>query len=203
MASPTAASSTTIIDTSAIEPTKLPPSRWKPKHPLAPVQMSEDEKLSRRKADLDNQAKSYGLTPWEYPALVRWIVPEQIASVMVPCLKQRGFIVEGSADGRGYSGQTGSQDEAFGRAEVECSAMYSVDPRLMGEPSQDQKSLIYDYWVEFLVPCLKKHGINPTIPSREVFVSTPTPMAEYPHDDEKVVKECPYGAPSQALLGEL
>lgn len=203
--SPTAvAPSTTMVVGPQIEPNPVQPPQWKPRHPLAPVVMTESEKLERRQQELDRQAASYGLQPWAYPDLVRWIVPEQTASVMVPCLKQKGFVAEpSSTDGRGYKSNTGSQDEAWGRADVECQAMYSVDPRLLGEPSPDQKNLVYDYWIEFLVPCLKKHGINPTVPSREVFVSTPTPMAEYPFGNDVIEKECPYGAPSQALLGEL
>ena len=193
---------TTVFSEQDIIPTMPQRPGWTPKRPIAPVVMSEDDMMKRRRESLDGLAKYHSLRPWQYPELVRWILPEQVASVMIPCLKQRGFVVKGNSSGRGYEVEIGAQGEAFGKAEIECTAMFTVDPRLEGEPTLAQKNLTYDYWIEYLVPCLKRHGIHPEVPSREVFLSKPVPMQEYPHDDEVIVKECPYGPPSNALLGE-
>lgn len=192
-------------DSSATDPQIVPSAlsqpTWRPKQPIAPVQMTDAEKQQRRTAGLDTMREGYGLPPMDYPDLVRWIYPEQLASVMVPCLEQKGFAATAGANGRSYKAAPGeAQLSAFSLAEVECSAMYSVDPRLTGEPSDAQKNLIYDYWIESMIPCLGEHGISVQPPSREVFITTPQPLEGYPFGTE-IELACPYSAPSQALLG--
>lgn len=166
--------------------------------------MSEDEKLRQRATTLDEHRISYGVAPFEYPSLRRWIAIDEIASVMVPCLRERGFVVSGVPGGNGVTGAApGSQNEAYGRAYVECEAMYTVDPRLSTvNPSPAQKGIIYDYYAEFVIPCVRSQGMTiPDLPSREVWVANPQVLEGYPFGTD-LQDTCPIIVPPEAFLGE-
>lgn len=177
--------------------------RWHPKHPLPTMQMSEEEKQQRRTRQLDQEREGLHLAPMPYPALVRWIYPEEQASVLVPCMKDKGFVVKAARGGTGIKSNPGAQGPAFGKALLECKAAYSVDPRIEAQNPAAAAGIVYDYWTEFLVPCLSQRGytLSP-LPSREVFVTNPVAPTGYPDGNEEVEKACPMNPPSQALLGE-
>ncbi|HSN44579.1 MAG TPA: hypothetical protein VLR88_11065 [Propionibacteriaceae bacterium] len=135
------------------------------------------------------------------PDLVRWIYPEQIGSTIVPCLNDKGFLVTANASGTGYSGNiSGGQDTAAALAQWQCTAMYSMDPRVTIPATSAQMGVAYDYVVEFLVPCLAKQGYTDVeVPSREVFLANDGYIADFPKGDEAL---CPFNPPVNAVLGE-
>ncbi len=167
--------------------------------------MTSDDMAAKRLEALDEQRRSYGLAQMEYPQLVRWIHTEEIASVMVPCLTEKGFVVTANASGTGYTGPVPSaQNQAFATAVLECEAMYSVDPRLHFDGNDPERiGLVYDYWSEFLIPCVRELGYEMAdLPTKPVWIADPQPLADYPFGDAQVSTTCPYNAPSVALLGE-
>ena len=138
----------------------------------------------------------------EYPQLVRWIFPEGISSVMVPCLTDKGFTVFAYPDGTGFSGPAHDpRNNAYGRAEVECSAMYTVDSRmLLGTPAQ--MSLLYEYGRDFLKPCVAAQGFTIDLPAESVWVTQQAGYEGYPSDNRIVEKACPYNPPGRYPVGE-
>ncbi len=177
---------------------------WKPKTPLPRTTLSESEMESRRLQALDQERESYGLGPMQYPSRIRWVYREEIAATLVPCLAGKGFTVEASSGGTGVKGQVASaQNQPFARALLECKAQYSLDPRLDLEPTEAQKALVYEYWSEYVIPCVRKHGKQiGSLPSRQVWLADPKPMDDYPMDDPVISAECPYNVPSRLWLGE-
>ena len=166
--------------------------------------MSPGDMAARRIESLDSERISYGLGPMEYPALVRWVAREEVASVMVPCLASKGFVVTAAAGGTGVRGPVpSSQNQAFGLATIECRAMYSVEPRLDAPPSEAQKALVYEYWSDSVIPCVRGRGLTMAdLPTRETWLADPQPMEDYPFGNAEVEAACPYNVPSQAWLGE-
>lgn len=190
--------------TPSLVPTPATTTTWRPSQPLPRVWMSEDEKESARIAALDDERRSYGLPEMQYPSLVRWVYREEIASVMVPCLADKGFVVTAQPSGTGVTGGIPSaQNQAFALATLACKAMYSIDPRLDAFPSEAQKELVFDYWSESVIPCERAHGgTMADLPSRATWLANPLPMEDYPFGNPKIETACPYNVPSQLWLGE-
>lgn len=96
------------------------------------------------------------------------------------------------------------QQDAYEIAEYECTAMYFVDPRVVQPITPERLSLIYDYFSEFVVPCLIEQGRAPTepLPSRQVFIDAGGLWNGYPRGDAEMQDACPQNPPSRALLGE-
>ena len=166
--------------------------------------MGDQEMDAARTAALDGERESYGLPEMAYPSLVRWVLREEIASVMVSCLASKGFVVTASSGGAGITGPVPTeQNQAFGLALIECRAMYSIDPRLDAPPTEAQKALIYEYWSESVIPCVREQGLSmPDLPSRPTWLSDPQPMNDYPFGNSAIEMSCPYNIPSQLWLGE-
>ena len=183
---------------------------WKPKQPLPAVTMSaaEREKLTQQR--LQQFAKIWKISDPPQVAVVRWIYPEEVGTVHVACLREAGYKAESTGDGRGLSADFGSlsQQGAFNLARYRCNAMYPIDPRTDSSRLTDaQRSVVYEYIVESLVPCLERIGANPADPpTLAVFLANATSW-EYPDPgsadkQDSWLRECPIDPPSGALLGE-
>ncbi|HSN44580.1 MAG TPA: hypothetical protein VLR88_11070 [Propionibacteriaceae bacterium] len=185
-------------------PTPATSVSWRPSEPLARMTMGAEAMEAARVMALDGERRSYGLPEMAYPSLVRWVYREEIASVMVPCLASKGFVVTANSGGAGIAGPVPSeQNQAFGIALIECRAMYSIDPRLDAPPSEEQKALIYEYWSESVIPCVREQGLSMAdLPSRQTWLADPQPMDDYPFGNAAIEMACPYNIPSQLWLGE-
>lgn len=137
--------------------------------------------------------------PPEYP-VVRWLSPEEVDAVLVPCVAELGF----SHDGVSY--HFGDQKEAFGEAMYECRAKYPILPRYTAPWGDEQLDAQYEWTVRALIPCLGEHGYTIVdAPSRTVFIDTwgsaPFyPFAQLPQDaDPALEQQCPQIAPGAVL----
>ncbi len=134
------------------------------------------------------------------------------------CLGEKGFTAE--HDGRGGfhfpTGIPAHQEEAYQEARYICNAMYPMNPVLAQEWSSEQLGLLYDYWDQYLIPCLAAHDITVNTtnqPSREVFINkfhTPDRARWWPSDyvemlppNEKANIEpaCPPQPPPEVFYG--
>lgn len=186
-----------------VTPTSSAPI-WRPKQPAPKIILSDTEMEQRRIAALDDERESYQLPPMEYPARIRWIYPEEQAAALVPCLTGKGFSVSANSAGTGVKGQVPSaQNQPFARAMIECEAQFSIDPRMMLPPTPQQYVVQYEYWSEFVIPCVRKHGAEiASLPSRPVWLADPQPLEGYPDGNATIQRECPYNIPSRVWLGE-
>jgi len=146
--------------------------------------------------------------PVETP--VRWIYPEEIGTVIVSCLREAGFEVTSSSDGRGFTADAGSESQVtqFNLAWYRCSARYPTDPRT--QPSvwnAEQRAAALEYISEALIPCLQSIGANPApAPSLAVFVADPASW-QYPDPGNAKTMalweaRCPPSPPSRVIIGE-
>jgi len=195
------APTTTSVRADATSP--APPDRWHPTHKIPLVVMSEEEMNRIRIEQIAALAKQLDLGSPEVPALIRWIYPEDIGTTIVPCLRDKGFDVTPNAAGNGYStGVSRAQEKAFGLAEWQCSAMYTIDSRITLPPTTAQYGIDYDYVKEFLLPCLAKLGYaDLELPSKEVYLASGG-WTGYPRGDMTAQARCPRNPPAYAVLGE-
>ncbi len=106
---------------------------------------------------------------------VRFISPDEWAQVQVDCLNGEGFRAEASSDGGlAPSAQIPeAQMEGYAIARYICTVKYPFDPKYLAPISPEQIDLVYDYYVDTLIPCLEREGYpvdDP--PSRALFRDT-------------------------------
>lgn len=179
--------------------------QWRPKDPLPREILSTEEANNLRRGYLEQRAKQLGVEAATAPALVRWIYPDQIGEVRTACMRQRGFAVAPSSGGTGVTGQAPpSQESAFNQALFACEAEYTIDARAMRPPSQALLGAVYDYTVEWLIPCLARNGhegVNPPS-SRVTFIASGGQWDGYPFGDDTLLTRCPPQPPNAVVFGE-
>ena len=183
---------------------------WKPRVPLPRATLSPGEREQLNKKHLAWLASQLGLTDPPVIEPVRWIYPEEIGTVIVGCLKDAGFSVTSSSDGRGFSADAGTEAQLplFRLAWYRCSALYPRDPRVdPGVWTQEQRAVAYEYISQALIPCLKSIGASPEpAPSLSVFVADQSSWRYPDAGNQKTMElwagKCPPSPPSRAILGE-
>ncbi len=208
----TTAGANTATDGQSDAPTGAPPpvADWEPPTPLSNrVDMSEQEKMAKRAANLALEAEVSGLEDPPKVELIRWITPEEWAPALVECANDRGFPVGYTTDGGIDSANIpGEQGPALELAMYECMAEYSIDPRLREPLNGEQRGILYDYLVSSYVSCLAKLDIEVSAPpTREVFMSTAEgdgwmPQSELPSNQvSEANAKCPALPRSDVLYG--
>ncbi|HSN44581.1 MAG TPA: hypothetical protein VLR88_11075 [Propionibacteriaceae bacterium] len=165
--------------------------------------MTSEEAAARRLEMLTYAAEQWGIEPVTTPDLVRWVTYEESTPVTAECMEEKGFAVEWAPDGLSYTVTgLGAQETSAHRADYECLAMYSPDPRLE-IITPERLSLEWEYLSDWLLPCLQREGAKQRVPlpSREVYVATQGQWDGYPFGTPGLVKACRPSAPSLAMLG--
>lgn len=182
---------------------------WKPSKPLPQATMSAGERDRLTQEFLVQAAKESQIDHPPEVAVLRWIYPEEIGAVWVPCMQKAGFTASSSAGGRGYVADMGSrsQQQAFDLAVYTCKATYPLDPRADNSTwTRAQHEVAYEYLTTFLIPCLRRIGANPAdAPSLPVYLSDPRWEYPDPGSSEKMelwYSTCPIDPPTAAILGD-
>ncbi|MDO8122566.1 hypothetical protein Q6346_14745 [Isoptericola sp. b490] len=161
-----------------------------------------------RAATLAQLADAYGLKNPPTVAVVREVTPDEFAQVQADCMTQFGFPQDASG---GYS-VPNDQAEALHLAIYKCTAMFPTAAKYSVPLDEQQLELVYDYYVNTLVPCLKAHG-SPVDqpPSKQTFLGTIGTADEYsPYasvtGDESQLQAlqdaCPALPPTDELYGD-
>lgn len=207
-------------DGDAITPSSAPPpaqksaagqqSRpWHPAEPIAlPAPLSDLEKEQLRGDYLDSLATMNEMSDSPGVALVRWTTLDTVNSVWAKCYTEGGFPARPSSDGLGIDhigGIEAAQERAFSRVEYACNAKYTIDPKYTRKLTNDQAGLVYDYYVQSFVPCLRDRGVSITDPpAKGAFVagfpSAWDPVAQASELGE-LAKDCPARPPASDLYG--
>lgn len=199
----------------ASAPTTTPqtwdPNLWEPTVTITPRTYTEEERWAARAAQLKYIEPETGPVP--DVELIRWTQSYEDYSVTISqCLNDSGFDVTPGPRGPDLGeGIPESQLPAYDLANYKCESQYTLDPRLGGDWSEDQIGLVYDYFEQYYIPCMKAHN-QPVAedgkPSRETYVSTFFATEEgrwWPYPPERVSKEvlkaCPELPPDKALYG--
>ncbi|MCI7690542.1 hypothetical protein [Trueperella pyogenes] len=136
------------------------------------------------------------------------------------CVTDAGFSAKAlESGGISYGDYPQSQGQAFQMAAYTCHMKYPFDPALARDWTPEQVGLVYDYWNEYMIPCLDAHGYPTDVskrPSRESYIQNffaedgsgrqwyPTglqPSLEHEGGHDDVLKVCPALPPSDTLYG--
>lgn len=207
-------------DVSSIESTTVwDASSWTPPVTVEPENLTEGERMARRTQWLDNNWGSF--TAREEIELVAWTTSyAEHGQLVTDCLAESGFpSVWDGAGGRQFTGAVpASQQEALDLATYRCSAQYSLDPRILREWSADQATIMFDYWMEYYIPCMEAHGVamNSYVedaPSRQAYIAefngpNRIDWAPYlaassmpPEEQQKIEATCPSMPPEEFMYG--
>ena len=108
-------------------------------------------------------------------AFVRFVHPDDAGSVLAGCLREQGFEATVEWDGGvSYGSQSADQQPAMLVADFRCDVMFPVHPKYTMKHTETQIRIVYDFYVNELVPCLRAEGyddIRPA-PTWESFLST-------------------------------
>lgn len=150
----------------------------------------------------------------EDAAFVRYVGPDEFATTHAECLRQQGFDATETADGGiSHGAVPPEQAQALHEALHRCNIMYPVHPRYRERLTDEQRSRLYDYFVNELVPCLQAEGrrIGP-VPSRETFIATfYTDESWHPYHSvgasnqrewARLNERCPQRPPIEELYGD-
>ena len=199
------------------EPSDRPEvAAWTPRTPLsARVDMPEEAKFAERAMLLEVSAIHLGIADPPDVALVRWTRLEETGSAIASCLTQQGFPASVTADGFGVMQRDrvpDDQQSALTLATYICEAQYTRDPRYGLPFTAEQRGLLYDYLVEFYVPCVRRLGYAVgDQPSKQVYVASEpldawNPAADVPwptdrNEQDRLLVTCPQYPPSELLYG--
>lgn len=152
------------------------PNAWVPPVKVELPKISDAERMSKRAEWLKTLAPKDVKAP--EVNLVRWTVPgAERGETMTKCLVDSGFPANFDGVDAWYFNPPvpESQSEALTLASYVCESKYTMDPVYISTYTEDQLRVMYDYWTQYYVPCVRAHGIpydDSNKPTREVFVST-------------------------------
>ncbi|MDO5067848.1 MAG: hypothetical protein Q4D96_11260 [Propionibacteriaceae bacterium] len=180
---------------------------------VTPKTFTEEERWAIR-ADFLKHIEPSDTSPKDVE-LIRWIEgTEEHMKTIAQCLTDQGFPAEAGLRGVSFPGGgiPEEQDEPLATAVYVCQAQYSLDPRFYDEYNEEQLALLYDYFEQYYIPCMKAHDqpVNEKDkPTRDVYIATfndpdSDPWWPYPRDTavpDNVSKACPELPPDKALYG--
>jgi hypothetical protein len=145
---------------------------------------------------------------------VRFIDVDDYGRVHAECVRGQGFEAEESWDGGvSYGRVPPEQSLASHTAIYRCHIAYPVHPRYFLPRTEEQVRVVYDYFVDELVPCLAELGyeVSPA-PSWEAFLADEGSQGQWfpyldvdpPSDQEEreVNEACPQNPPLEALFDQ-
>lgn len=200
---------------------------WDPKNWEPTVQITRPVISNEEREDIRNEVAMQHVSD---PDLRKSLPAVAVVSYMdsfreqekkqAECMTNAGFSAKAlESGGISYGNYPPSQEKAFQLASYTCQMQYPFDPALSRDWTPEQIGLVYDYWNEYMIPCLESHGHKvdvSTRPSRESYIQNffapdgsgrkwyPTGIQaslenEGGHDD--VVKACPALPPSDVMYG--
>lgn len=192
---------------------------WRPEEPpILQRTMNEAEKMQFRELDLEYQKENllsqWGVEVDEFPPLVRWTDYSEGPRVWVECLIESGWAAS-YLEGGGVEAPKDlalEQQSAYLISQFDCYAKYSRDPNQAQPLSPSQKGVLYDYMVEWWIPCVESQGYGFTmeIPTREAYISSndwdpwayvtsPKKLRENSEEAQTLLRECPRIPPDAAM----
>ncbi len=152
-------------------------------------------------------------------SLIRWSMgSKEYAVNMSSCLQEEGF--PAVVDGINYyfnPGVPAAQQDALNYASYVCNGQYMMHPTYGYGWSDEQVGIVYDYWVEYYIPCMRAHGYDvrdDNKPSREAYVNafnTAERIAWWPNEWSQLLPKaerasmesiCPQFPPDDVLFGQ-
>lgn len=182
------------------------PAEPTPANVSTPSATASVDAAAKRAEELRDYAKLLGLNPAPVVTPERSVSIDEQPTVFASCMRDAGYTV--GEDGT-YSVPK-SQTSALHVALYTCTARYPLEDRYYQPYTVEQKRIIYDYFAQELVPCLREAGYTPeNPPTFETFLATAGTADEYnPYvyvpslaDQEmrELQKRCPAMPPNSRL----
>ncbi|MBK8460559.1 MAG: hypothetical protein IPL43_10570 [Micropruina sp.] len=168
--------------------------------------MTDEERASRRLADLQEFATLHKIKPKSTPPLERWTLPDDQAVPVSACLRDSGWAAEAGPNGYLQTTVEEAQRTAQKLAQYDCMARFSIDPRFLSQPTQQMYGAVWTYFKDYGIPCLARFDLAPDLPlpTRETFLATNGRWGLYPINAEvpaEVQAVCPQLPPTRAMFG--
>ncbi|MGW9717409.1 hypothetical protein ACUXMM_002005 [Micrococcus aloeverae] len=194
-------------------------SQWVPTERIEPLLTTEAEKERAYREQVARHAQGAGMPAPPQVERSGWYATSLESDRMVStCLAEAGWPNSvGPTGGIQIDTPPESQRSAFEAAYVTCYAQHPVDPSYTQDWTDPQLRLVYDYWDQYLIPCLEAYGYTVDIsarPSKEAFVSafyTPGRHQWWPFADSmrgvsaerqaEVAQTCPELPPQDVFWG--
>lgn len=195
------------------------PHSWKPRVETVAPTYSDEELASYYEERLVATADERNQSPIPEVSLIRWSMgSNEYAANMATCLQEAGF--PAVLEGRDYYFEPGvpaAQQDALNRASFVCNGQYMMHPIYGYGWTDEHVGVVYDYWVEYYIPCMRAHGHevrDDDKPSREAYVNafnTAQRIDWWPNEwsallpkTERVEMEqiCPQYPPDEVLFGQ-
>jgi hypothetical protein len=153
-----------------------------------------------------------GVPPPDDTEFVRFVEPTEYGEVHAACARDQGFGARGTFDGgTEYDVVPEDQGLALHEAIYRCQVAYPVHPQYHVPKTEVQIRVIFDYYVNELVPCLVAEGYQvPEAPSWETFLASyetsgqwfPYDVVGYSTEEDwqHVNRTCPQGPPLEDLF---
>lgn len=194
------------------------PGSWKPRVQVVAPTFSEEELVAFYEERLASTADERDLPSPPEVSLIRWSMgSNEYAANMTTCLQEEGF--PAVPDGQQYYFEPGvpeAQLAALDYATYVCNGQYMLHPKYDGW-SDEHVGIVYDYWVEYYIPCMLAHGHNirdDDRPSREAYVNafhTAERISWWPNEWSQILPKseretmdaiCPGLPPDDVLFGQ-
>ena len=152
-------------------------------------------------------------------SLIRWSMgSKEYSANMATCLQEECF--PAVLDGIHYYFNPGvpvAQQDALNLASYVCNGQYMIHPTYGYGWSDEQVGIVYDYWVEYYIPCMRAHGYDirdDDKPSREAYVNafhTAERIDWWPNEWSQLLPKperesmesiCPELPPDEVLFGQ-
>lgn len=158
---------------------------WEPRTRITLPAMSQEQKMEAREQFLANV---WGESKSQWPDLGEPPQAEFVKfgdaaggdQLLADCYTEAGYPAAVSPQG-GVEFPGGVQaSPQFAIVEYTCNARFTPDPLMLRDWNADQLGLLYDYRVEWLIPCLETFGLSPKAgPDRNTFINDfPMPDSE-------------------------
>lgn len=140
--------------------------------------MTDELALASRQKELDFLADEAGFAEPPKVDIIRWVSLNEWPQAQTECLREAGWPVELENGGVVMKPLPESQAQAYRQASYVCTAKYPVDARQSAKLSPAQNETLYDYYVEWAVPCLQGQGYQTPEPAtREVWAAAEFPSS--------------------------
>ena len=141
---------------------------WRPREPVRDLrELTEEEKLSAREADLVQLAQAFDLDDPPAVELERWIRHDERVPVLSQCYSEAGVqaIVDPMRYGfpevfARYEGPDDEKTQRYSIPAYVCNARFSLDPTYQQPLTRDQARVSYEFETEFWVPCVRAAGFE-------------------------------------------
>ena len=193
---------------------------WRPSAPVRDLrELTEEEKIAFRDADLAELARTFRLEEPPDVELERWIRHDEADRFWSECYSEAGIESIVDPTRNGFPSVTarnrGPEDEELLRRThwtpiYICHARFSIDPVYQQPPTRDQARVAHEYQTEFWVPCVRAAGFDVLDPpDRETAIDLILagdywpiwPHGEPPEDDYRINDACGNGMAAAAYLG--